>query len=211
MEKVLLIDVALDKKFLEPLQSFGMIVESAQNLTDSLMSWPDWENFDPSSTLIVLPGNGASILQGYLPSSWLDKWRWLKVYAKRYWIPGEDPRIVVNRIYSQKMLLGIKDVVILDDVISSGKTCKSLRVLNEPWIPGAHWHAVTWLMQESSSTKGFSSTFAVKKFGTKKAKAPINSLSTLLQKREIAVSYSRRNFPEDQSSFLELLDSINQG
>lgn len=208
MEKVLLIDVDIDKKFLDEFKRFELIIEDAKDLTNNLIKWSAWAEFNPDSTLIIFPGNGADIVQRYLPKSILDNWNCARVHAKRYWVPGENPRVVTNRIYPEKMLLGIKNVLIIDDVISSGKTCKNLRTINMPWMPGADWHAATWLMQKSASTKGFLSVFAVKTFGNQKAKAPINSLSTLLEDREIAISYCERNFPNDKDKFIKLLDSI---
>ncbi len=209
MEKVLLVDVDLDMKFIPHFLDFGLIIEQANELTKSMISWPGWSNFDPLSTVIILPGNGANIVYNYLPPEWIKTWKWQRVHAKRYWIPGQNPRIITNRIWPKRMALGINDLIILDDVISSGGTCTILRYVNLPWIPGARWHAVAWLMQNSASLKGFSSYFSIKSVGDTKKKAPINSLSTLLKDKEIASSYARRNFLGRGQDFLDLLARIN--
>lgn len=209
MEKILLLDVSLEKEYQTRFMDFGLTVEWAEDLTQSIINWSGWSAFDPRQTVIVLPGNGASIVQSYLPKNWINQWQWQRVHAKRHWIPGQSPRVVANRIWSQQMRLGIKDIVIIDDVVSSGGTCKVLRMVNRPWIPRARWQAVTWLKQASASLRGIDSCFAVKSCGTADRKAPINSLSTLLEDKEIAVSYAQRNFPGQSEEFLTLLAEIN--
>lgn len=205
MEKVLLIDVAAEEKYLAQFSNFGLTVDRAQDLTQSIINWPSWSNFDPATTCIVMPGNGANIVYDYLPKDWLAKWQYKRVYAKRYWLPGQDPRIVANRIWPDRLTLNLENIIILDDVISSGGTCRTLRSVNLPWIPKARWHAVAWLMQKSACLRGLDSCFAAKAYGTKERKAPINSLSTLLSDKEIASSYAQRNFRERSDEFLALL------
>lgn len=203
--------MALDQKFLEAFKNFDLVIERADELNKIIVNWSDWQKFNPQKTLLVLPGNGASIVRSYLPKAWLDNWQWVSIHAKRYWVPGHDPQVIVNRINDNKMLLGFDDIVIIDDVISSGQTCRNLRIKNLPWIPKAKWHTVTWLMQKSANTKGFISVFYAKDFGTKTRKAPINSLSTLLSDEQIALSYSARNFPDQQIEFINLLSAIKKG
>jgi len=212
MEKFLIVDIGVrgdTKKILA--EKFGLTIFDAKEMTNDLLSWQGWRSTDPWSTLIVLPGNGASIVKKYINNakpSWLDRWPWKAFpHAKRVWIPGENPQAFVSRI-NPGVLIGIKTVVVIDDVISSGETVRKLRKENESFIPNARWQAITWVMQEAAVTNGYSSVFAVKTVGLKEHKVPINSLSTLVECRSIAESYARRNFGNKAKTFLKILESF---
>jgi hypoxanthine phosphoribosyltransferase len=160
----------------------------------------------------VLPGNGASIVKKHIDKAkpfWLWQWPW-KFFpcAKRTWKPGENPQTFVSRIAPTQMILGARSVVVMDDVISSGETIRHLRRINEPWIPGASWKALTWVKQESATTKGFSMVFAAKTVGLKESRVPINSLSTLIECPKIAESYAQRNFGNEAKDFEKILESL---
>jgi len=213
MERYLIDDIAMQndaKKVMK--KEFELTIFDSQIMTESLLNWQEWKEYDPYSTIIILPGNGASIVKKYINKtrvSWLNQWPWVfSPQAKRIWIPGENPQVFVSRINSSQMLIGFKNVVVLDDVISSGATIRNLRQINEPWIPGTNWQAITWIKQESASTKGFSKTFAIKTVGTRERKVPINSLSTLIDCREIAKSYAQRNFGNKAELFLKILEGL---
>lgn len=212
MKRYLIIDIDTKVDVKEVLaEKFGLTILDAQKMTNELLGWQGWNHLEPRTTLIVLPGNGASIVKRHINNadlSWLKQWLWkFSPHAKRVWIPGKNPQTFVERITSNQMLLGIKNVVIIDDVVSSGLTIQHLRKINTPWIPGAKWIAVTWVMQKSASTKGFSEVKAVEMVGTER-KAPINSLSTLVECRNIAESYTRRNFGKEAEVFLEILKDL---
>ena len=205
-EKILIFDVlGIPSDTQRKFQGFGLIVVDAKNLSRKLCRWDKWKHFNPQPTLLVFPGNGANIVRGYLPDEWLNQWQWASVYTKRYWTPGEDPRVVAQRVFPDRMVLNIKDIIVVDDVVSSGITCRLLRKINYPWIPNAKWHAVSWITQRAKSLRGFTSTHSVERYGTRGNKVPINSLSTLLRDQEIAASFARRNFPDSQEKLLELL------
>jgi hypothetical protein len=213
MERYLIIDISLKSDVKEVLaRDFELTIFDAQTMTGDLLAWQAWEQLDPCSTIIVLPGNGASIVKKYINKtqpSWLSQWPWIfSPQAKRVWIPGENSQVFVSRIAPTQMILGIRNVFVVDDVISSGATIRHLRQINEPWIPGASWQAITWVKQESATTKGFSKIFATKSVGTKERKSPINSLSTLVECREIAESYARRNFGQQAEAFLKTLEGL---
>lgn len=210
MQKILIYDVPhIPHATAAQFEKLGLEVLQAEVLTQGLIKMQLWGNLDPQKTLLVFPGNGASIVRAYLPTSWLKKWKCARVHAKRYWKPGMDPRIVVTRI-SDQMLLGVWDVVVIDDVISSGQTMRKLRELNQPWIPGATWHALTWIAQRDTAQrklKGFAALCASEEVGVKGSRIPINSLSTLLEHPEIAQSYAQRNFSAS-GEFLRLLEDL---
>lgn len=212
MEKFLIVDVDCPCETQGRFVEFGLSILDAQMMTDDLLAWEDWERLEPKSTLVVFPGNGASIVRKFINNEnprWLARWpHQATPFAKRVWRPGEDPRAYAERIFPQGFLLGLKSVVIIDDVISSGETIKKLRRENDPFIPGADWKAICWVAQQAASTKGFSTVFATKTVGEKNHKVPINSLSTLIEYREIAELYARRNFGEKAQAFLKIIESL---
>ncbi|MEI7498739.1 MAG: phosphoribosyltransferase [Candidatus Falkowbacteria bacterium] len=190
---------------------FDVIILEAEAMTTDVLAWQNWENLTPEKTVLVMPGNGAEIVKTYIAKmnpAWFSQWPWqFRPFAKRIWQPGENPQIFTERIDPDKMHLGIKHVIVLDDVISSGSTIQRLKQINEPWIPGATWRAITWVKQEAAMTKGFYPVIASKSIGERNHKVPINSLSTLMERPEIANSYAQRNFGTNASYFLEIINS----
>jgi len=187
-------------------QEFGEIICGRQ-MTRGIEEWEGWKNFSPATTLLVFPGNGANIVRGFVDPKWFLSWQTASATAKRIWIPGEPPQAIAGRIFPDRFVLGVKDVVIIDDVISSGETAKKLRVVNMPWIPATQWHAVAWVMQKAANLRGFYSSFAAVEVGEPNRKDPVNSLSTLIENVKIAESYARRNFPNPEA-FLALLNEL---
>lgn len=214
MEKFLIVDIEAGVDVKEILiEKFGLTIIDASEMTKDLLTWQGWGKLEPQSTVIVLPGNGASIVKKYINNEkpfWLYRWPWKAFpHAKRVWIPGENPQAFVSRI-NRGVLIGIKNVVVIDDVISSGETIRKLRKENESFIPNAKWQAITWVMQEAAITNGYSNVFAVKIVGSKERKVPINSLSTLVEYLNIAESYARRNFGKEAETFLKVIESFCQ-
>lgn len=212
MERFLIIDVGVESDVEKVLaKKFELTILDAERMTSELLTWDGWGHYDPRTTLIVLPGNGASIVKKFIQKEkpfWLWQWPWKAFpHAKRIWIPGENPQAMVGRI-NRGVLVGIKTVVVIDDVISSGETIRKLQKGNEDFIPMAKWQAVTWVAQKAAATKGFANIFATKTVGSRERKVPINSLSTLIECQEIAESYARRNFGVKAETFLKLLESL---
>ncbi|MFH1111824.1 MAG: hypothetical protein V1712_02005 [Patescibacteria group bacterium] len=193
-------------------EEFDLKILDANLLTKELLSWDGWKIAEPSSTLLVLPGNGAGIVRSYLTLEWLASWRWVAVPAKRFWRPGESPHVTVGRIYPHGMMFGINDVIIIDDVVSSSETTTKLRQFNEPWIPNARWHVVVWVAQRkasiSRSLRRFTSVYASVWVGNIQSFVSVNSLSTLLREPVIAESYTQRHMGSKTSAFLALLADI---
>lgn len=205
-EKAIIIDVPGWQSRAEELAEFGFNTLVMDALTVALISWERWAAFDPATTLLVFPGSGARMVWDDLPASWRRQWRASAVQAKRVWAPGEPPVAIVSRIFPDQMLLGIRDVIIVDDVISSGMTACALRRINYPWIPGTTWHAATWVLQRSAVRRGFANVFGAVEVGEANSKAPVNSLSTLLASSEVARSLAKRHVDSAQhTSFLRLL------
>ena len=208
MEKHIIIDVATkdDRSLRERLScEFGLIVHLGEDLTSDMLRIFNqaFGDLGRNTTILIFPGNGANIVKRYLPVNWLFQWKNVSILAKRVWQPGEDPRVFVGRVADQ-MILGIKQVIIIDDVVSSGKTIRNIRLLNDPWIPGTNWNAVAWLIQDKNSSRGFGNIFGLR-VGEKDRLVPINSLSTLMENKKILRSYAERNFsrPKDFISLIE--------
>jgi hypothetical protein len=181
---------------------------SADALTELMLRWPLWKELDQRNSLLVFPGNGAAILRSFLPPGAFPRMRWVSVVAKRVWVPGEPPQAFVNRIFPHSFFLGVQQVVILDDVFSSGETMGRLREINLPWIPGATWYAAAWVGQTNAKLPGFRRHHAGIYVGSAERRAPINSLSTLLKSRSIAASYATRKFGYRAKEFLATLDTL---
>ncbi len=159
-------------------------------------------------TLLVFPGNGSNyprrlsqVCQEYTNTA--------SVEAKRFWTPGTDPEVQAGPIYPEKFLiLGVKNVVMVDDVISSGLTMRKLYQKNAWRFPGASWRACAWVSQSlpSRGIRGYGevsvATLVQREKGTQKV--PINSLSTLRNNLKISESYACRHFREPMV-FLHLI------
>jgi hypothetical protein len=202
----LIVDVNLRAAQQEGFEALGFSLLFPEKMSLALINWESWRKFNRNTTIMVLAGNGAARVGSFFQTDWLGQWQYVAISAKRIWLPGQDPKAVSGRIHSS-MLLGVKNVVILDDVISSGVTIQKIREVNVPWIPGASWHAAVWVAQRAANVRGFSSTFAVTEVGDRNTKTPLNSISTLVAEPEIASSYAKRNFP-DPTKFLELLAGL---
>ena len=208
MNQSIIVDVTSVKEKIEYLRPFNVDILMAEDMTESLIRWEGWERFNPHTTLLVFPGNGADILRSYLPEDWLNHWQWTTCHAKRSWIPGQPPTVAAGRIFREQMVLGLSDVILIDDVISSGLTSKRVLRANKPWLPGSRWHTVAWVAQKAHNVRGFTSYYAPIEVGDTKTKVPINSLSTLLRNSEIAKSYAKRNFGYKAQDFLSILKKI---
>lgn len=198
MERTLIIDVPTSSATESEFSGLGFTLAHPTALTATLLTLPLWQKLDPKTALLVFPGNGALYVQRTLPGSWLRQWPHTSATACRWWTPGETPVAFAGRIYERGFLLGRKDIILIDDVVSSGATMRRLHKINQPWIPGAAWHAATWIAQESASMHGFTNLIAAHRVGTRATKWPINSLSTLLTNPDIAAVYAQRNFPDSR-------------
>jgi len=180
------------------LREFGEIVCGHQ-MTHEIQKWNEWNNFNPSTTLLVFPGNGASIVRKFMDADWLVRWQTASATAMRKWNPGNAPMAIAGRVFPDRFVLGVKDVIVVDDVVSSGETARKLQMVNMPWIPAARWHAVVWVKQRAANLRGFHSHYAAVEIGEPGRKEPVNSLSTLIENEEIAKSYAKRNLPNPEA------------
>jgi hypothetical protein len=207
MEKIIIIDAPFS--FTPAVfENYGLRVVSARQLTEDLLSWQLWQELDPWRTLLVFPGNGANLLRREiiaLAPTWLHSWPYQEALsAKRLWVPGQPPEALVGR-FGDSVYIGLKQVIVLDDVVSSGETCRQVYRHNYPYTPGADWLACTWVAQRSARLRGFKGLEALVWAGTVEQRAPINSLSTLIECPEICRVYAERNFPDRAQAFQEMI------
>ncbi len=202
MQKYIINDVGVDASCLK---QFGVEILEPSEMTEVLRNWEGWSHLSPDTTRIILPGNGAADVAKALGNEWLAKWPTGSVPATRFWWPGVNPESVVGLVI-HGFDFQAEDVVIIDDVISSGATAQKVRDRHEPWMPKAKWHALTWIAQRNMKLKGFATVYAAAMVGNQSTKAPINSLSTLLATNKVAESYAQRNFYNaDYAHFLEAI------
>jgi len=203
----LLMDTAhqIDEK---KLRALGINPLQTTLLTAILGKWRGWKTLNPETTIVVVPGNGASItahdLFNQLPQHWYL--RVVRIAAKRCWNPGSEPWAVASPIFPGRMLLGIRDVVVIDDVVASGATVRKIYDLNRPWIPGARWHALTWLAQRSTSLPGEVSLVAAAHCGNFVKREPIASVSTLTTDSGVLESFAQRNSSKE---LVEIFSSLH--
>lgn len=208
-QKVMLVDVPMDEGAKSNLEQFNLEVIDASDMTREILGWEGWSKFDPSSTVLIFPGNGAQILKEKLPAEWLRQWsEIIDIDIRRLWEPGNDPVVVGGRMFPERMLVDVKDVVILDDVVSSGLTVRQIVKRNSVWFPQADWSIVSWVAQRSANVKDFKTFFAPQLAGTVASKAPINSLSTIMEDESVASSYAKRNFKGRCKEFLDFIGSM---
>lgn len=209
MEKFLIVDIPMTEQSISQLFGFGLTVLVADLMTNQLLAFDIWQTLPRVSTLLVFPGRGAKYVRKTLPDSWLAQWSWTSVYAKRDWQPGQSPLVIVGHIFPDGLHLEWTDIIVVDDVVSSGLTCKKLMAVNGLWFPRAQWHVVTWVRQRAGSLRGIRTTQAVYEVGTKETKTSVQSLSTLLLDQEIAAGYLKKQIiDEDKARFLVLLEEL---
>lgn len=187
-KETLLLDVQEAAKFLEPF---------LQKMTDE------------KDALFVFPGNGANYPKSR--SAACQSVFGVGVFAKRFWLPGSDPIVMAGQIMPEHFMnFRVKTIVVVDDVISSGKTMQKLHENNSFRFPRAEWIGTAWFSQvlrtkPLSGIKGYTSVFAsVLIEGVKGKKVPINSLSTLREDAVIAQSYAKRHYVK-ADEFLRLI------
>lgn len=210
-EKLIILDVpGLPHWASEQLRHLGLHTADPEEMTLKLLEWEGWKDIDPEKSLLVFPGNGASIVRGYILDGVLMSWRHHTVEAKRYWTPGSHPTVEVESLPA-RVLQAASDIVVIDDVVSSGTTARKLYKQSCQANQRANWHMLTWVVQRQlTRLKGYQTLYSSVQWGTPTTREPINSLSTLLRCTDIALSFSERNLGEHSSSFLQLLADIRE-
>lgn len=188
----------------------------ANELADALEYFL-WEVIQKEDEILfVFPGNGANYPRAFSGvcghiGQICNCVGQVSVFAKRLWTPGSDPVAMAGQITPEIFLnLGVKTVVVVDDVISSGKTMGKLYQNNNWRFPRAKWIGVSWISQQfskslASNLRGYSRIVTACMIWGNGKKAPINSLSTLLDQPDIAKSFAERYFVNPKDFLLSTL------
>lgn len=162
---------------------------------------------DDANALLVFPGNGSRYPREWSPLC--AQATTATVFAKRYWSPGINPIVTTGLILPERFLvMDVRTVVVVDDVISSGRTLRNLHRNNAWRFPRAQWLGASWVTQAfgRSGIPGYTAVAASRSLARPSGgRVPINSISTLRHCPEIARNYAGRHF-NDPERFLELLD-----
>jgi hypothetical protein len=157
-------------------------------------------NLKQESTLFLYPGESAQRVKslgfnGHFPSQ--------EIFAKRIWQQGSEPFVLVHSL-EWGINPEIENVIVVDDVISSGATVTLVRERNGWKFPRAIWYAAVPITRKEKipNYKKIFSCEVVKEINGKKI--PINSLSTLITDPAVRQSYFARNFEKGfEEKFIE--------
>ena len=190
MKKIIINDTRFDFPKLTQILDVELLNENflVENLKNKLQS----QKFNPRETLFIYPGKSAWRIRNL---GFSEEFSSVFVPAKRIWIPGENPIITVGELVGKMLFLGIKNVVVVDDVLSSGVTISTLFERNAWRFPEAQWHAYIPITRKIKLPNYTNIIFEVfvptDEHGRK---PPINSLSTLLEDETVLKNYLSRNF-----------------
>lgn len=160
---------------------------------------------DDASPFLIYPGNGASQLAGALGA--VADIESINVAAKRQWEPGQSPICDVEPFTIPEY---VTHCLVIDDVISSGGTMCAVRQFMP--LKVECWAASQMSQRFGTSRKKRLASFhrivtGVELAGYNVSYVPINSVSTLYQKQDLARIYAERNVStENRHRFLELLN-----
>ncbi|MES2087998.1 MAG: hypothetical protein V4467_03340 [Patescibacteria group bacterium] len=183
----------------------------AESLDQLLCTFCDLNGVKKEEALLVFPG--ASAVDVCRGSVFKDSYTYKHVYAKRFWFPDQDPVVTVGEIYTRRFInSGIRAILVLDDVISSGQTLVKLRERNAWKFPNAVWHAGSWITRKNS-LKGYETLYSsllVAHSSDKGLKVPINSLSTLCEcgGEDVRRAYATKHFKRLSEDFLKFFEKV---
>lgn len=159
-------------------------------------------NLEQKSTFFIYPGESAQRIKSL---GFSDRFYSQEVFAKRIWYPGTEPVILVHSL-GWGIHPEVENVVVVDDVISTGATVALVRERNYWKFPRAAWYAASPITRKEK-IKNFKKIFScevVRDMNGKKV--PINSLSTLIDNLTIRQSYFARNFEKGfEEKFVEAI------
>ncbi|HVZ58446.1 MAG TPA: phosphoribosyltransferase [Patescibacteria group bacterium] len=149
---------------------------------------------DPESTLIVYPGEGAESTRLAFPPGVLEQFQSVSVEARRIKdaegevIGVRTPGITENIATSVKQLAYVSKVIVVDDVIDSGKTL--LAIKQQAGLDDIPWYAMAPIMfsplpyegrtKFPSSIPGFEELYAGIMIQGEKNPVDLNDLSSFL-------------------------------
>ena len=199
-EKFLIVDTPLEDVHTFSLLAGASLLD-ARILKEHLraMMWGALMSCDPRETIVIVPGEGAQMLADIAAEHAFEQ---KSIYASRWWVPGSDPIARAGRVYeSFRINPDITNVIVLDDVQSSGATLAAIHRANAWQFPRAEWSAGVLVSQSmglkrrrriAAHYRDFYCPIVVNS-NRGKQNVPINSLSNLVKDVELAANYVRRN------------------
>lgn len=175
----------------------GITVYPITDLTTSLAT--DLAEFlgklDPNRTMIILPGEGALTVRNALPKQLFENFPSVIVKARRIKDPETGDAIGVALPGAREDIqtaiedLPIENILVVDDVIDTGKTIQELQ--REANIPYAAWSAAAPIMYSPlpygrnllfpTSVEGYDDLYAAMIIQGESNPVPLNSLSSFLE------------------------------
>lgn len=171
--------------------------------------------FEGVQTLWVYPGRSAAAMADW--NEWVWKYGIKSVYPpefvfaeRRFDSYGNAVAHVGEIQHGVVVNPAVERIHVIDDVVSSGITMRTLYKRNAAKFPRAFWYGCS-LVSRLSDVRGYSSLQYVVHVPTvpQMPKAPINSLSTLLNDEKVSANYARKNF-DNPDKFLESLRLIRE-
>ena len=205
LQSIVLIDHMADgqRNALDTLFPDHLFVKIEQTMLENdLAASFNAKSFDPVTTLLVFVGQSSRELKHRLSSKIdLSKFETVYVPAKRRYEPVElsagresySIRVEVGTIERKNVYLDtdIKNIVVFDDVVSTGSTLKVLCEKNAPLYPNAAWSAFT-LVSRLEKVKGYQAVYSA---GFVKEKfTPINTFSKLVEDEAVREKYLLKHF-----------------
>lgn len=229
-QKILLLDYDYDQapEFEKSFPHSSFIYLKQKDLENELINLFKQNSFDPETTLVVCVGQSSFDLFKRLRTRMV--FRLFSVsyaHAERVYqevkLPGGKTSYTIHATVGQitrklKRMpfegrenykkTSIRNIVVIDDVISTGITLKTLYERNHLYYPNASWHAFTLVsrLQKVKHYKSVSTPCSVSgKF------TPINTFSKLVEDKVMGKEYVKRHVAEImQGRTIEMLDVLHQ-
>lgn len=179
----------------------GVNVVKASSMSQILLTALRYYEYDPP-TIVVYVGRSAQIVRSFLgPTCLLGKE--VNVHAVSWDRSGSHPMVTTSPIdWSPFIDTYIGQVLVIDDVISTGTTLELLHARNAWKFPTAFWSAGAWVTRKKT-LKGYRRIdSAVHITHPKGKRTPVVSLSTLCTEPEIAKEFTEKHFFQDNGKRL---------
>lgn len=154
-------------------------------------------NLTPERICIFLGRSAAKIRKNAEQNDCnvFDLGSYVSIHAERRFDFGGRPKATVGEVFTEQTLFPkVREIIVLDDVISSGATMRACLERNRHKFPLAKWYACA-LLSRLKKIQGYEDVMTPvlvlpDSYGLK---VPINSLSTLLEDGEVARDYAKKH------------------
>jgi hypothetical protein len=203
-------DLCLNASETWELEACAARLVKASCMSQRLLSRLLYYEYDPP-TIVLYVGRSGQIVRSFLGSSDLLGEE-VNVHAVSWDRGGSQPLVTTGPIDREPFIdTYIGQVLVIDDVISTGTTLELLCARNAWRFPKAFWSAGVWVTRKKKldGYKMIDSTLLVTH--PKGKRVPIVSLSTLCAQTEIARSFAEKHFfDRDGKKLLSLLAGIHE-